>query len=130
MSRIKYRIQLWGSGSSKTVVRRIQSVQNFAICWITNSHRLTSTRKMLNKLNWLSVNQLIIYHGFLLIYKIRKKGSPKLNWNQLEKGLLRRGRIDLTKRKWSLRIQELFYTVDVSVRNEPKISVFKRRIKL
>ena len=130
MSRIMYGIQFWGSGSSKTVVRRIQSVQNLAMCWITNSHRLTSTRKMLSQLNWLSVNQLVIYHRFLMIYKIRKKGLPKLNWKQLENGLNTRDRIDLTKRRWPIRIQELYNTVDVSVWNETKISAFKRWIKI
>ena len=74
MSRIAYGIQLWGAGSSKSVVRIIQGVQNLSMCWITGSHRLTSTRAMLAILDWLSINQLIMYHGFLFIYKIRRKG--------------------------------------------------------
>ena len=71
-----------------------------------------------------------MYHGFLLIYKVRKKGSPKRNLIQLDNGLNRRGRIDLTKRRWSMKIQEVYNSVDINVWNETKISVFKRRIKL
>ena len=53
MSRITYGIQLWGPGSTKTVIKRIKVVQNLAMCWATNSHRLTKTSSLLIKLNWL-----------------------------------------------------------------------------
>ena len=129
MSRLVYGIQLWGAGSTKSVIRRIQVVQNLAMCWVTNSHRLTSTTGMLTKLNWLLVNQLIYYHSFLLQYKVRKKSSPRYNLNQLSNGLNQRGRIDLTKQRWSKNIQDLYYTVDINIWNEDKISVFKQSIK-
>ena len=104
-------------------------VQNLAMCWVTNSHRLTSTKEMLSKLNWLSVNQLIYYHSFLLQYKVQKKSLPKHNLNQLNNSINYRGRIDLTKRRWSRNIQDIYLTVDPNIRNEDRILVFKKRIK-
>ena len=49
---------------------------------------------------------------------------------QLDNGLNNRGRIDLTKRRWSINIQNIYNSVEVNIQNETKISVFKRRIKL
>ena len=129
MSRIVYGIQLWGSGSAKSVIRRVQSVQNLAMCWVTSSHRLTSTKTLLRRLNSLWVNQLIYFHGFLLLYKVKAKKVPKMNLNQLLKGSQKMGRMDLTKKRWSNNIQNVFNTVSPEIRNEVKISVFKRRIK-
>ena len=77
MSRLTYGIQLWGAGSAKTLIRRVQTVQNLAMCWVSNSHRLTCTKTLLGQLDWLSVNQLIYYHSFLMMYKIKKKLAPK-----------------------------------------------------
>ena len=75
MSRILYAIQLWGSGSSNSTIRKVQSVQNLAMSWISGKNRKTSTKELLDSVNWLSVNQLIYYHGFLLMYKIKEQ-SP------------------------------------------------------
>ena len=129
MSRIVYGIQLWGSGSAKTVIRRVQSVQNLVMCWVTSSHRLTSTKTLLGKLNWLSVNQLIFYHGFLLQYKVMRNKAPKMNFKQLNIGAEKMGRMDLTKNRWSNNIQMVYNSVSPDIRNELKISVFKKRIK-
>ena len=53
MSRLTYGIQLWGTGSAMSVLKRIQVVQNLAMCWVTGKHRLTSTKELLSRLNWL-----------------------------------------------------------------------------
>ena len=125
LSRLTYGIQLWGAGSTMTVINRIQVVQNLAMCWVTGSHKLTSTKDLLTKMNWLSVNQLIFYHSFLLMYKVMKKQSPKFNFKQLN-GNNTRARIDLTRRRWSKNVQTVYDKVDQGIKNERKISVFKR----
>ena len=130
MSRITYGIQLWGPGSTPSVIRRIQVVQNLTMCWASNCNNFTRTRYLLTKLNWLSIHQLVYYHSFLIIYKITNKQAPKKNFNHLENGRMTPGRIDLTKRRLSKNIQSIYYTVDQSIRNAEKISVFKTRIKV
>ena len=52
-----------------------------------------------------------------------------MNYNQLIKGTQKSGRMDLTKKRWSNNIQYVFNTVSPEIRNEVKISVFKRRVK-
>ena len=51
MSRIVHGIQLWGPGSSSMVLKRMQTMQNLAMCWITGKHRLTRTETWLRELN-------------------------------------------------------------------------------
>ena len=64
-----------------------------------------------------------------MIYKVKKNMAPRMNWIQLQTGASRRGRMDITKRRWSNKIQLLYDTVDINIRKEIKIWVFKRRIK-
>ena len=52
-----------------------------------------------------------------------------MNHNKLLRGSQKMGRMDLTKKRWSNNIQNVFNTVSPEIRNEVKISVFKRRIK-
>ena len=129
MSRLMYGIQLWGAGSSNTVIRRIQSVQNLTMAWISSLPRRTRTIDLLKNVGWLSINQLIYYHGFLTIYKVKKNRSPLLNLTHLNAGMTRRGRIDLTKQRWSSRIQRIYNSLEPNIRNEAKISVFKNKVK-
>ena len=124
-----YGIQLWGAGSSNTIIRRVQSVQNLTMAWILNLPRQTRTIDLLKNVGWLSINQLIYYHGFLTIYKVKKNKSPLLNLTHLSTGLTRRGRIDLTKRRWSSRIQNTYNSLEPNIPNEAKISIFKKKIK-
>ena len=58
-----------------------------------------------------------------------KKQSPKFNFKQLN-GNNTRARIDLTRRRWSKNVQTVYDKVDQGIKNERKISVFKRRIKV
>ena len=97
--------------------------------WITGLHRRTRTKDLLKEVNWLSINQLIYYHGFLTIYKVRKNSVPRHNFRHLNAGLTRRGRIALTKRRWSGNIQALYNSLSPAIRNESKISLFKKNIK-
>ena len=129
MSRIVYGIQIWGAGSTNSIVRRIQMVQNLTMAWITGLHRRTRTKDLLKEVNWLSINQLIYYHGFLTIYKVRKNSVPRQNFLHLNAGLTRRGRIALTKRRWSGNIQAMYNTLCPAIINESKISLFKKKIK-
>ena len=72
---------------------------------------------------------MVIYHGFLSMYKIRKNGGPPYNLKYLNAGVNRRGRIDLTKRRWSTKLQRIYNTLEPAIRNEDKISIFKKKIK-
>ena len=56
--------------------------------------------------------------------------SPNINSLQLQNGSLRRGKLDLTKRRLSDKIQSMYSTVDANIHREMKISTFKKRIEV
>ena len=97
--------------------------------WITGPHRRTRTKDILKAVNWLLINQLIYYQGFLSIYKVRKNRAPLFNFLQLNAGNIRRGRIGLTQRRWSRKKQLVYNTLHPSKIDEEKISLFKKKIK-
>ena len=63
------------------------------------------------------------------MYKIKKNRVPLYNFRQLEASLTNRGRIGLTRKRWSSAIQLLYNNLEPMIRNEQKISVFKKKIK-
>ena len=77
MSRLTYGIQIWGLNAAKTTINKVQMVQNLAMKWITGENLGISTRKLLEKLGWLSIFQLNIYHSVLLLWKVK----TKMNWS-------------------------------------------------
>ena len=64
-----------------------------------------------------------------MTFKVRDKRSPKFNFKQLNNGTNKRARIDLTRRRWSKSMQVMYEKVDIGIRSERKISVFKKGIK-
>ena len=55
MSRLSYGLPLWGLGARTSVLKRVQTVQNQAACWILEKHRLTKTKDLLKEIGWLSM---------------------------------------------------------------------------
>ena len=76
MSRLTYGIQIWGLNTTKTTLNKVQTVQNLAMKWITGENLGISTRTLLDKLGWLSIFQLAIYHSVLLLWKVNNKNEP------------------------------------------------------
>ena len=69
MSHIIYGIQVWGLHCRPSVIKRVQSVQNNTMKWITGRYS-DCTKELLTATKWMSVFQLAIYHSLLLYWKI------------------------------------------------------------
>ena len=77
MSKLGYLIILWG-GASDSLLRAVQVQQLVAArlvigygCW------RWSRRKLLTRVGWLSVKQLVFYHTVLQVCKTLKSGVPR-----------------------------------------------------
>ena len=77
MSRISFRIQIWGCCPTSWV-RRVQVVQNNAVRFLLKKPRTLFTQDLLTDCRWLSVNQMIVYHSILLLWKLMQ-GNNDLN---------------------------------------------------
>lgn len=61
----------------------LQKIQNRALRVILKCNKRTKIVEMLTKLQWLSINQRILYNVMILIYKIKKGILPSYLQNQL-----------------------------------------------
>ena len=71
-----YCLPVYG-GLDKGDLKDIQVLQNKAAQVVTHSPPLAERSPMYDKLNWLTVNQLITYHTVISVFKIRKNLEPE-----------------------------------------------------
>ena len=64
-----YCLPLFG-GMGKTLCNRLQSLQNRAARFVYNAPQHVHRSKLFRKLEWLSVNQLTLYHTLVTVYKM------------------------------------------------------------
>ena len=120
MSRLTYGIQIWGLNAAKTTINKVQMVQNLAMKWITGENLGISTRKLLDKLGWLSIFQLSIYHSVLLLWKVKNKNEPVRTIEILKRTAKTRPRIELTERIWSRKAVYYFNKLGREIRTLEK----------
>ena len=85
MSKLLYRITVWGTLGHKNISKKAQIVQNLTCCWVINKSRWISAKKLLENLDWLSIHQLATYHTLLIIWKTFNYRTPVRNLSVLER---------------------------------------------
>ena len=125
MSRLTYGIQIWGLNVAKTTLNKVQTVQNLAMKWITGENLGISIRKLLDKLDWLSIFQLAIYHIVLLLWKVNNNNEPIRTIEYLKRNVKTKPRIKLTKRIWSRKAVYYFNKLGEDIRTLKRLSTFK-----
>ena len=75
MSRIIYLVQVYGN-ASEYLLKSLQILQNKAARIITKLGWGTRTSVLLKQLGWLSINQLIVYHSLILVFKVNQNKKP------------------------------------------------------
>ena len=68
ISKLLYFINVW-SNTSYTNIKRLQAVQNFVCRIITKTKKFDHVTPALQQLNWLPVEQLLLYRNTILTYK-------------------------------------------------------------
>ena len=64
-------------GTDKGHVQEIQVLQNRVAEIVLNLPLRSHRNMMYDKLEWITVNQLISYHSLLAVYKIRQPNEPE-----------------------------------------------------
>ena len=139
MSKLTYLITLWG-GAQQYLISALQVQQLVAAravcgvgCW------RWSKKRLLDKLSWLSVRQLVFFHTFLQAYKTIKTGVPRPLCQSLTSawpyqtrnaanGMIRQGEDCTTKSSFKYRAMECYNQVPASVRVGSTATV-KRKLK-
>ena len=122
-------------GCSKAEINSLQVLQNKAAQLVTRQPPRSNRDKMYDKLDWLSVNQLIHFHTLLQVHRVRSNLEPE--YLNLHLGLNNRnGRIPiprmnltLSKESFLYRGASLWNTLPVSLREIEKNGPFKKALR-
>ena len=83
MSKFVYLITVWGSAQQYLInTLQVQQLTAARIVCGADSFRW-SRRKLLQRVGWLSIRQLIFYHTTLQAHKTMATGTPKVLFNSL-----------------------------------------------
>ena len=126
MSRLTYGIQIWGLSINKHLWKKIQRVQNLVMCWVLSRPFWTKITGLLDEMKWLSMFQLSCYHSLLLLWKLKIIRLRTITFfKNIEKSKNNRGKIQLTRRIWSVRAIELYDELPLEISKCYNISILK-----
>ena len=129
-----YCMPVWG-GADKGGLSDLQVLQNKAAQLVLNMPPRTNRNLMFDKLEWMSVNQLIFYHSILAVYKIRNAGEPEYLASKLSNDNFRGSIIEpnttltLAKNSFCYRGPAGWNKLPQNIRNLPKLANFKKELK-
>ena len=116
-------------------IQALQILQNKAAQVVTCSPPRAKRHPMYDTLGWLTVNQLIVYHTVLAVYRVRLTGEPEY----LARGLCRDNinghiiikptRLSLLQKSFKFRGACAWNELPVSLRSLPKIASFKKALR-
>ena len=129
-----YCLPLYG-GCDKYQIKAIQVLQNKAALIVTHLPPRTSRIELFERVNWLTVNQLIVYHTLITIFKVRQNNEPEYLATKL-KNDTRTGRIlipntdlRLAQNSFVIRGSASWNALPESIRSQAKIGTFKKLTK-
>ena len=139
MSKLIYLIALWG-GSAKYVMEPLQKAQNRAARIVTKLDWGTPSALLLKQCGWLSVQQLVVYHSVVLVFKIILSESPKYlhsmfsakysyKTSQAQGGFIkhsRKFRLEVTSSSFRWRAAKAFNELPLEIRNMKTLKEFKK----
>ena len=76
ISRIRYCISVYGFGSKQNL-SRVQKVLNYSAKVVFGRKKFDHVSDLLDRLGWLSAEQLASYHALSLLHKVRRSGEPE-----------------------------------------------------
>lgn len=134
MSMLIYCLPLYG-GCDKNELNSLQVLQNRAAKIVTRSPPRTTRDIMYNRLDWLTVNQLVVHHTIINIYKIRTVKKPdylssllcsvNINGNII----LPRLNLQLAEKSFVVRGAKLWNSLPSSLKDVNNTRLFKTRLR-
>ena len=82
ISKLNYGISIWGNTSNRNI-QSLQVIQNKVVRTIYKLPFDTPIYILMNRSNWLSVNQMVVFHSLMSIYKILKTKKPKFLYDKI-----------------------------------------------
>ena len=133
-SSLIYCIPLWGGGE-KGDMQDLQILQNRAAQHVLRLPRRSHRNEMFDRLDWMTVNQLVFYHTVITVFKIRQTGEPEYLAEHVQNDNFRGSLIvpatnlTLAKKSFCYRGGDSWISLPSTIRNIKKVIPFKRALK-
>ena len=69
-------LPVWG-GTPLTDIRKLQRLVNKTARYVLNKGRRWKTNDLMSELNWMRVDEMVIYHSMITLWKILKNQTPR-----------------------------------------------------
>ena len=128
-----YCLPLFG-GCTKAEVDVLQVLQNRAARIVLNCPPRTNRNLMFDRLDWLTVQQLIVYHTLVTVFRIRKSQEPEelgviLTRDNHNGHIMKNTQLSLYRNSFVFRGSLLWNKLPREIRLETKMSQFKNHLR-
>ena len=130
-----YCLSVYG-GLDLHLLNQIQILQNRAARIVCHAPPRSCREEMFQKLDWLTVKQLISYHDLLNIFKIKTRCQPEYladifnRVNRFNNIIIPCTKLELARKSFCFRSASMWNRLPESIRNSTTVSEFKRKAKL
>ena len=135
---ITYMISVWG-GTERYIVKMVQVMQNKAARCVTKQSWFTPTRTLLKQCNWLSIEQLIVFHTALQVWSIRSNRCPAYIDSRFQLSRTRssaQGNLEvpaaqtsIATKSFMVRAALVWNQIPIEIRQGKSEETFKRKLK-
>ena len=129
-----YCLPLYG-GCETRCLKELQVMQNRAAQIVCRAPPRANRATMFEKLDWLTVNQLVVYHSQILVYNVRKTKQPDyladiLNKdNRMGKIIVSNTDLSIVKKSFTFRAAEQWNSLPSDIRHALTTRNFKKQLK-
>ena len=133
-SALCYCLPLFG-GCDISEVKSLQVLQNKAAQMVTNLPPRSVRNLMFDQLDWLSLNQLIMYHTLLAVFRVRSTGEPEYlaatlcNDSRLGRITVPNVHLSLAQKSFKIRGAVHWNALPPYIRSVQKVGIFKKEVK-
>ena len=134
LSKLTYLIALWGNTTENMIIRA-QRIQNQAARYASGSDRTVKNRTLLERCNWLNVDELTSYYSMIQIWNTLRTNKPQYLRDklQIEDNIMLTTdapRLLLTSLSFRCRTILLWNTLPEHLRKETKLRTLKKDLKI
>ena len=131
-----YCLPLFG-GCNSSDLKCLQVQQNKAAQIVVSMPPRSHRDNMYDRLNWLTVNQLVVYHTLVSVHRIRQTEQPEYladilckTSRQVSSGIIvENNKLGLARKSFTIRGAQQWNKLTSSLRMEQKLSKFKKGLK-
>ena len=129
-----YCLPLFG-GCDTGQIKDLQVLQNKAAQIVTHSPPRSRRNDLYDKLGWLTVNQLIVYHTLITVFKIRESKEPEYLAGKLSietptgRIMIPNTKLSLYQNSFVIRGSSNWNELPQRTRKLKKIGIFKTKVK-